>query len=90
MKTKEKILRKIEGMTEDTLGVILEFILKLDKRNPSAEGATGEGAWSALALDSGAFDFWLDSSEVDITPSARRHTRARPPSSEATSWGTSR
>ena len=56
MKTKERIIREIDSLTEDTLGVVLKFILTLEKgftKTPRAE----ESQWGTFALESGAFDF---------------------------------
>ena len=66
MKTKDRIIREIESLTDDTLGVVLKFILTLEKgitktRQPE------NGQWGAVALESGAFDFWLDPREVEYT-----------------------
>ena len=66
MKTKDRIINEIENLTEDTLGVILKFIHSLGKT--SAKATQPEGTpWGAMALDSGAFDFWLDPDEMEYS-----------------------
>ena len=66
MKTKERIIREIESLTEDTLGVVLKFILTLEKGFTKTRQAE-ESQWGTLALESGAFDFWLNPDEVEYT-----------------------
>ena len=66
MKTKDRIIREIEGLTEDTLGVVLKFILTLEKGFTKTRQAE-ERQWGTFALESGAFDFWLDPGEVEYT-----------------------
>ena len=66
MKIKERVLGEIEKMTEDRLGIVLKFILSLEKgftRIPREQ----EGQWGTLALESGSFDFWLDPGEIEYT-----------------------
>ncbi len=66
MKTKDRIIREIESLTDDTLGVVLKFILTLEKGITKTRRAE-DGQWGAMALESGAFDFWLDPSEIEYT-----------------------
>jgi hypothetical protein len=66
MNTKDRIIHEIEGLAEDTLGAVLKFILVLEKGATKSRPAE-EGQWGALALESGAFDFWLDPAEVEYT-----------------------
>ena len=64
MKTKERIINEIERLTEDTLDIVLKFILSLEKGNLKVKKAE-EAAWGTLALESGSFDFWLDPGETE-------------------------
>ncbi len=74
MKTKDRIMREIESLTDDTLGVVLKFILTLEKgvkktRHPE------DGQWGAGVLEAGAFDFWLDPKEVEYTIDDLKETK---------------
>lgn len=66
MKTKEKIISEIERLTEENLGIILKFILFLEKGGMKTR-QSNENRWGNLALETGAFDFWLDPDEVEYT-----------------------
>lgn len=66
MKTKDRIIHEIESLPDDTLGVVLKFILGLEK-GAAKSRRTEDGQWGAGALESGAFDFWLDPAEVEYT-----------------------
>jgi hypothetical protein len=64
VKIKERVISEIERMTEDRLGVVLKFIISLEKGSlkTKVDEAT---PWGILALESGSFDFWLDPEEVE-------------------------
>ena len=74
MKIKERVIGEIEKMTEDRLGVVLKFILSLEKgftKSPRDE----KDQWGTLALESGAFDFWLDPGEIEYTLDDLKHRK---------------
>ena len=66
MTIKEKLKREIDALPDELLGKVLKFMRSLEKgtvnKNPKKKSS-----WSAFALDSGAFDFWLDKDEVEYT-----------------------
>ncbi|MEW5946349.1 MAG: hypothetical protein AB1742_09135 [bacterium] len=66
MKIKERIMREIEMMPEDRLGIVLKFIISLEKGSKKTQ-TVEETPWGTLSLESGAFDFWLDPNEAEYT-----------------------
>lgn len=74
MKTKQKILNEIEKLTEDTLAVVLKFILSLEKGTLKTQ-AGEDVPWPDCALETGSFDFWLDPGETDYTLDDLKQTK---------------
>ena len=66
MKIKERVISEIERMPEDKLGVVLKFIISLEKGSVKSS-KDKEIPWGILALESGSFDFWLEPEEVEYT-----------------------
>lgn len=66
MKIKDRIISEIEKMSDDRLGVILKFIITLEKGGVETR-ACEETPWGTLALESGSFDFWLNPGETEYT-----------------------
>jgi hypothetical protein len=59
MSIKEKIKEEIEELPESILKEVYDFIQFLEIKKT--------GKWSTFAFESGAFDFWRESEEVDYT-----------------------
>ncbi len=61
MTTKDQIVRELDRLPEGALQEVFDFMQFLEEK------ARKGREWGVFALDSGAFDFWDDSEEVEYT-----------------------
>ena len=61
MGIKEQLIREIEGLSDDLIEEVYDFVAFVRKRREEKAG------WGDFALSTGAFDFWNDPEEVEYS-----------------------
>jgi len=59
MVIKEQLIREIEGLSDELIEEVYDFVAFLRKRREE------KARWGDFALSTGAFDFWNDPEEVE-------------------------
>lgn len=65
MSRKDQLVKEVEKLPGDLVDEVYDFITFIQKRRK--KGGNGELSWSDFALNSGSFDFWDDSKEVEYS-----------------------
>ena len=61
MGIKEQLIREIEGLPDELIEEVYDFVAFVRKRREKKAG------WGDFALSTGAFDFWNDPEEVEYS-----------------------
>ncbi len=65
MKSKKQLIKEIERLPESLIDEIYDFVAFIEERKRfSAEKGK---SWSDFSLNTGAFDFWNNSEEVEYS-----------------------
>lgn len=65
MSRKDQLVKEVEKLPGDLVDEVYDFITFIQKRRKKR--GNGELSWSDFALNSGSFDFWDDSKEVEYS-----------------------
>jgi len=61
MGIKEQLIREIEGLSDELIEEVYDFVAFVRKRREE------KTRWGDFALSTGAFDFWNDPEEVEYS-----------------------
>jgi len=61
MGTKEQLIREIEGLSDELIEEVHDFVAFVRKRREE------KARWGDFALSTGTFDFWNDPEEVEYS-----------------------
>jgi len=65
MGTKEQLIREIERLPEGLVEEVYDFVAFIRKRRESKDRDVG--SWGDFSLNTGVFDFWNDSEEMEYS-----------------------